>query len=98
MVTEFIKFTGFEWDDGNQVKNLKYDVEYWECEQVFFNEPLIILDDPTHSIAENRYAAFGKTDNGRLLTIVFTERREKIRVISARNMSRKERSFYEKTE
>jgi len=85
----------FDWDEGNRDKNLKHDVESWECEQVFFNEPLVILDDPKHSIAEHRLAALGRTDAGRTLVIVFTMREERLRVISARDMNRKERQYYE---
>ena len=74
---------------------LKHQVHNWECEQVFFNEPLIILDDPEHSLSARRWAAFGQTDGGRLLTIIFTERENLLRVISARDMNRKEREPYE---
>ena len=99
MKDEFFQFTGFQWDEGNINKNLyKHNVENWECEQVYFNEPLIILDDPKHSYAEKRWAAFGKTDAGRMLTLIFTKRGSLIRVISARDMKRKERIFYEKNE
>ena len=99
MKDEFFQFTGFQWDEGNINKNLyKHNVENWECEQVYFNEPLIILDDPKHSYAEKRWAAFGKTDAGRMLTVIFTKRGSLIRVISAKDMKRKERIFYEKNE
>jgi len=88
---------GFEWDIGNSDKNLiKHGVTDWECEQVFFNEPLLILGDPSHSIRERRWAAFGATDAGRPLVVVFTKRDNRIRVISARDMTRRERRFYEK--
>ena len=97
MEFELDQFTGFQWDEGNINKNLyKHKVENWECEQVFFNEPLIILDDSKHSSAEKRWAAFGKTDGGTLLTVIFTQRDSLIRIISARTMNRKERNFYEK--
>ncbi|MGD9262059.1 MAG: BrnT family toxin [Desulfobacterales bacterium] len=99
MKDEFDQFTGFQWDEGNTNKNLyKHNVENWECEQIYFNEPLIILDDLKHSYAEKRWAAFGKTDAGRRLTVIFTKRDSLIRVISARDMKRKERMFYEKNE
>jgi uncharacterized DUF497 family protein len=87
--------TGFDWDKVNIDKNLNHGVQNWECEQVFFNEPLVVLDDPKHSIAEERSAAFGRTDGGRRLVVIFTMRGSKIRVISARDMNRKERRFYE---
>lgn len=97
MESGFEKFTGFQWDEGNKNKNLtKHQVEDWECEQVFFNEPLLILDDPKHSLTEKRWAAFGITDIGRYLVIIFTKRDTLLRVISARDMNRKERQFYEK--
>jgi len=96
MKNEFEQFTGFQWDEANIDKNLlKHNVENWECEQIFFNEPLIILDDPTHSLSEKRWAAFGKTDADRLLTVIFTRRGKLLRVISARDMNRKERKYYE---
>ena len=99
MEFELNQLTGFQWDEGNINKNLyKHRVENWECEQVFFNEPLIILDDPKHSSSEKRWAAFGKTDAGRLLTVIFTKRDSLIRVISAKTMKRKERTFYEKNQ
>jgi hypothetical protein len=99
MGIEFEKLAGFEWDQGNIDKNLiKHNVENWECEQIFFNDPLIVLDDPKHSIAENRFAAFGKTDAERLLVVIFTIRSRLIRVISARKMNRKERNFYEENQ
>jgi uncharacterized protein len=99
METEFEHITGFQWNEGNLNKNLlKHNVENWECEQIFFNEPLIIIADLKHSKAEKRWAAFGKSDTGRLLTIVFTIRGSLIRIISARDMSRKEIKFYEKNQ
>ena len=97
MEFELDRFTGFQWDEGNINKNLyKHKIENWECEQVFFNEPLIILDDPKHSHEEKRWAAFGKTDAGKLITVISTKRGSLIRVISARTMKRKESNFYEK--
>jgi uncharacterized protein len=89
--------TGFEWDAGNSRKNAeKHDVSQAETEQMFFNEPLLIVDDTVHSILESRFHALGKTDEGRLLHATFTVRQSgtKIRIISARNMSRKERQIY----
>ena len=97
MKIEFGQITGFQRDEGNLNKNLlKHNVENWECEQVFFNEPLIIADDLKHANTIKRWAAFGKSDADRLLTIVFTIRASLIRIISARDMSRKEIKFYEK--
>lgn len=88
---------GFNWDRGNQEKNeQKHGVASVECEEIFFNQPLIITEDSPHSQTEPRYFALGKTHGNRLLAIVFTIRNHKIRVISVRPMSRKERKIYEK--
>ena len=96
MENDFDNFVGFQWDQSNIDKTLiKHDVENWECEQIFFNKPLLILDDPKHSISEKVWAAFGKTDADRLLVVVFTKRGNLLRIISTRDMSRKERKFYE---
>lgn len=93
------KFSGFQWDRGNIDKNLiKHNLENWECEQVFFNKPILVLEDPSHSISEKRWAAFGKTDADRPLVVVFTKRGELLRVISARDMNKKEKQFYEENE
>jgi uncharacterized DUF497 family protein len=88
-------FLGFQWDRGNSNKNLnKHNVQNWEFEQVFFNTPLLILEDPEHSVGEKRWAGFGKTDAGRLLVVIFTKRGNLVRVISARDMnSRRETSM-----
>lgn len=94
---DFSVIVGFEWDAGNERKNEKHGVSMAEAEQVFFNIPLLLLDDVAHSQTEPRLYALGQTDEGRLLHISFTLRRsgELIRVISARDMHRKERSIYE---
>jgi uncharacterized DUF497 family protein len=91
---------GFEWDSGNERKNEKHGVSMAEAEQVFFNAPLLLLDDTAHSQAEFRFHALGQTDDARLLHITFTLRRsgDLIRVISARDMHRKERSVYDQAD
>jgi hypothetical protein len=95
----FGSFLGFKWDRGNNNKNLlKHNVQNWECEQVFFNKPLLILEDPEDSITEKRWAGFGTTDSGRLLVVIFTKRGNLVRIISARDMNSKERKFYEENE
>ena len=87
--------TGFEWDAGNATKNwAKHEVSQAECEQVFFNAPLVLAADPAHSAAEDRFFALGQTDGERLLLVVFTLRGPLVRVISARPMSRGEREVY----
>ena len=99
MENEFNNFLGFQWDQGNIDKNLiKHNVENWECEQVFFNKPILILEDLSHSLSEKRWAAFGKTDADRLLMVVFTKRGKSLRIISARDMNKKEKQFYEENE
>ena len=96
MENDFDNFVGFQWDQSNIDKNLiKHDVENWECGQIFFNKPLLILDDPKHFTSEKRWAAFGKTDADRFLVVVFTKRGNLLKIISTRDMSRKERKFYE---
>jgi hypothetical protein len=87
---------GFEWDEGNADKNWeKHAVADFECEEVFFNQPLVVRRDPKHSQREARYYALGCTGQARLLFVAFTVRRSLIRVISAREMTRKERRLYE---
>jgi uncharacterized DUF497 family protein len=95
---DWAQITSFEWDEGNARKNEKHGVTMAEAEQVFFNAPLLVLEDARHSNQEPRFHALGKTDDIRLLHITFTARHngEKIRVISARDMHRKERVIYEK--
>ncbi len=89
------EFEGFEWGQGNIDKNwLKHSVTPQETEQVFFNAPLIVADDAKHSKIEKRYFVLGQTDEDRPLFIAFTVRKKRIRVISARDMSRKERKVY----
>lgn len=86
----------FDWNKHNQFKNWeKHKVDYQECEQVFFNKPVNFLYDKKHSQKEKRFIALGTTDRGRKLIITFTIRNKKIRVISARNQSQKERRLYE---
>lgn len=93
-----IKLSSFNWDKGNLNKNWKqHKIANEETEQIFFNEPLKVFEDLRHSAIEKRLVAYGKTDEERPLTVVFTLRQGKIRVISARNQSKKERKVYEKT-
>ena len=87
--------TGFQWDKDNIEKNWrKHKVSPVECEQVFFNKAFI-TEDVKHSQREKRYYALGLTDDKRLLFVSFTIRKSLIRVISARDMSKKERKIYE---
>ncbi|MER9343872.1 BrnT family toxin [Mesorhizobium sp. M0601] len=95
---EWERIAGFDWDAGNARKSIdKHDVSQAEAELVFFDEPLLTVPDAKHSAIEQRIHALGRTDDGRLLHITFTLRDKdtKIRVISARDMSRKERGYYD---
>jgi uncharacterized DUF497 family protein len=86
---------GFEWDEGNIKKNWeKHRVSHIECEEIFFNKPLVVQEDTAHSKGEERYYGLGKTNDGRYLFVVFTIRHHNMRVITARDMSRKERRVY----
>ena len=97
--TDFSRYTGFEWDKSNAEKIWReHKVSPFECEQVFFNQPIIIAPDEAHSQTEARFYVLGRTDADRLLFLVFTVRRNLIRVISARDMSRAEREVYKNHE
>ena len=86
---------GFQWDAGNSAKIWdRHQVMPSECEELFFNRPLIVGSDEPHSTGEERFYALGRTDGGRLLFAVFTIRGRLLRVISARDMSRKERRIF----
>ena len=87
--------SGFDWDESNAEKNWqRHQVLPEECEQLFFNRPLVLKQDAGRSKVEIRYYALGRTDSGRFLFVVFTIRKTLIRVISARDMSRKERAVF----
>lgn len=96
---DWSRVEGFDWDDGNRHKSAeKHDVSSPEAEQVFFNDPLLVLADDRHSREEVRFHALGHADNGRMLHVTFTLRGggTLLRIISARDMSRKERMVYGK--
>jgi len=95
----FPDLTGFQWDAGNSEKNwLAHDVSQAETEQVFFNRPILLTPDVTHSQVEERYYLLGKTNGSRHLTIVFTVRETLVRPIMARDMSRRERRLFAEQE
>ena len=94
----FDRVEGFDWDDGNSRKSLlKHGVTQQESEQVLLNEPVAVTVDAAHSQAEPRYHAVGRTDAGRLVHVTFTLRMNgtRIRVVSARSASRRERKVYD---
>jgi len=87
----------FIWDKGNREKNwLKHKVTNKECEEVFFDYQKLISKDCFHSKKEKRFILLGETKRKRLLFIVFTLRGKKVRVISSRDINKKERKLYEK--
>ena len=90
---------GFQWDAGNLEKNShQHDVNTSECEEVFFNKPLILAHDVKHSQQEKRYFLLGQTNEHRRLFLAFTIRKNLILVISARDMRKQEKKFYEQKE
>ena len=87
----------FEWDVGNAGKNwIKHNVADQECEELFFDSNRKIFEDVRHSEKECRFLVFGKTKQGRLLLVACTMRRNRVRVISARDLNNKEKAIYEK--
>ncbi len=86
---------GFDWDEGNSDKNFYlHNVTDGECEDLFFNLPIIVAADKVHSMREKRFFALGRTDANRRLFIAFIVRNKLIRVISARDMTKSENRKY----
>ncbi|MBU0569476.1 BrnT family toxin [Patescibacteria group bacterium] len=87
----------FDWDRENIDKNWKrHKVHFKEAEEVFFNKPSLVFPDKKHSTVEKRFQALGTTNGQKRLSVFFTIRNNKIRIISARNQSKKERKRYAK--
>jgi uncharacterized protein len=98
---DWTRVVGFDWDAGNERKSSdKHRVSQAEAEQTFFNQPLLVLEDDRHSATERRFHALGRTEAGRRLHVTFTLRREEtlICVISARDMSVRERTIHDESE
>lgn len=96
VIDRLLRCTGFDWDEANAPKIwVKHEVPPMECEQVFFNLPLVAGHDEEHSDAETRFYVLGQSDAGRRLFVVVTVRDDRLRVISARDMNRKEDKAYE---
>ena len=94
-ITTVPEFDGFDWSGGNAEKNWeRHQVTPLEAEQVFFNTPVLAGADVDHSQREKRFYALGQTDEGRELFVAFTLRAKRLRVVSVRDMSRKERRVY----
>ena len=99
MTDDLSQCRGFQWDEANAGKNwVQHRVSQGEAEQVFFNRPLVVVTGEQRTEFTRRYYALGHTDASRLLFIVCTIRDDRIRVISARPMSRRERRVYEHAE
>ena len=95
-MVDLTKLTGFEWDRGNKDKNWTlHKVSWSEAEEVFFHQPFLLYPDPAHSDSEDRFYVLGRTGSDRRLFVVFTIRKNRIRIISARDMATKERRIYE---
>jgi uncharacterized DUF497 family protein len=96
MAFDFSRIEGFEWDAGNLTKNpQKHRISNEEAEEIFFRDPWV-ADVARPEDREHRWAALGRSENGRVLRIVFTVRDRKLRVISARPANRRETTNYEK--
>jgi hypothetical protein len=94
---DFKKINGFDWNEGNVDKNwMKHNVHYKEAEEIFVNSPRVLLVDKKHSSVEKRLIIYGVTNKNRKLTVAFTIRNYKFRIISARDMNKRERREYEK--
>ena len=86
----------FEWDPEKAAANLdRHGVSFKEASTVFGDPLGRIVDDPRHSVGERRFVLMGRSDQQRLLAVMFTERREVVRLISARRATRRERKDYE---
>ena len=95
-VSKLKSVVGFEWDDANIEHIAQHNVIPSEAEEIFFDRDNVLDEDIKHSIAENRFILIGKTKKGRLLYQIFTKRGNKIRVISSRDINKKEVKLYEK--
>jgi uncharacterized DUF497 family protein len=86
----------FTWDPAKAAANLrKHGVGFEDASTVFRNPLAKVLPDPTHNEMEQRSLILGHSSGGRLLLVVFTETEERIRIISARDASARERHEYE---
>lgn len=97
MKVDFSVLEGFEWDKGNLEHIKKHNVDYRECEETFLSKPLIVNEDEAHTQTEGRFRVYGQTNKGRLMFMIFTIRSNKLRVISARDQSKKERKEFQKS-
>ncbi len=91
-----VKPVEFDWDSGNTGKNKKHGIEDTESEEAFWDADKIVFIDRAHSAAEKKFILLGKTKLEKLLYVVFTVRKKKIRIISARRINKRESNLYEK--
>ncbi len=94
-VSKLRNVVGFEWDKANIDHIAQHNVSPNEAEEAFFDTKNVLDEDIAHSIAEDRFIIIGKTKEERLLYQVFTKRENKIRVISSRDINKKEVKLYE---
>lgn len=87
----------FEWDKGNSEKPRKHSLTLEETEEAFLDDNKVIFGDWKHSVTEQRITLLGKTSKGQLLNITYTMRGNKIRIITARPVNKKEVKLYEET-
>ena len=86
----------FDWDPAKAVANeRKHGVGFPEAATAFADPLSVTVDDPRHSVEEDRYVLFGRSDRGRLLAVMHTDRGTAIRIISAREMAPQERREYQ---
>lgn len=86
----FERIEGFDWDTGNIEKNYKkHKVTCKEAEEIFLDTNSLNFEDEKHSIVEERLIKIGKTFSGRILIAYYTMRRNKVRIISIRDVNKK---------
>lgn len=86
----------FEWDPRKAAHNsAKHGVSFEEAKTVFDDDLFLVFSDPDHSLEEQRFLIVGRSRQARLLVVVYTERAEVVRLISAREATRRERRTYE---
>ena len=87
----------FEWDKQKaKINQRKHNISFEEASTVFDDPLAVNFDDPDHSTGENRYLIIGLSDQARFLFVSYTDRNNKIRLISARLVTPKERRYYER--
>ena len=87
----------FEWDAKKARDNIKkHGVSFEEASTIFGDPLALTIYDPLHSEEEDRFVTLGESEKGRLMVVSFTDREDRIRIISARAATRRERKDYEK--